>query len=128
MSYSLYLRAVIHQGTDRKLMEKKDKEYLTWCLCVLVWSRGMCVYVFVCGGIVMQVFVSAFTQKHHIVSFFSSPLDFPPLGRELYFRRHRIWKYPSCWGKSIKPVCSLYRNKFSSHTTEGVPFFLSVFV
>lgn len=51
MSYFLYLRAVIHQGTDRKLMEKKkDKEYLTWCLCVLVWSRGMCVYVYVCGG------------------------------------------------------------------------------
>lgn len=79
MSYFLYLRAVIHQGTDRKLMKKKDKECLTWCFCVLVWSRGMCLCVE--GGCYASVCECVHAKASYRVFFFSSPLDFPPLGR-----------------------------------------------
>lgn len=83
MSYFLYLRAVIHQGTDRKLMKKKKGQRVLDMvpLCACLVSGYVCVCVCVWRGVVMQVFVSVLTQKHHIVSFFSSPLDFPPLGR-----------------------------------------------
>lgn len=50
-------------------------------LCACLVSGYVCVCVCVWRGVVMQVFVSVLTQKHHIVSFFSSPLDFPTLGR-----------------------------------------------
>lgn len=77
MSYFLYLRAVIHQGTDRKLMKKKGQRVLDMVLlCACLVSGYVCVCVCVWRGVVMQVFVSAFTQKHHIVSFFQFSVRF----------------------------------------------------
>lgn len=49
MSYFLYLRAVIHQGTDRKLMKKKGQRVLDMVLlCACLVSGYVCVCVCVC--------------------------------------------------------------------------------
>lgn len=95
MSYIPYLRAAIHQGTDRMLLKKKKEEeeasrelpldIALMYVCVSAWSVG--------GG------VCVFARQNIISCFFSSPLNFPALGRELYFRKQTVWKYPGCLGK-----------------------------
>lgn len=93
----------------------------------------LCFFVFVClyslkGGF-MQVCVCVFVfARQNISCFFSSPLDFPALGRELYFRKHRVWKYPVCLGK-IYHACLFFVQEWiwQSHNW-GSSVFLSVFV
>lgn len=105
MGYFLHLRAAIHQGTDTRLLKKK----LTMCVCVFVLLYCLNASKCVC------------TSKHYIMLFQLST-RFPCSLEKVVFQETQSGNIPVAWGKSITLACSLYRNEFGSHTTEGVSF------
>lgn len=87
----------------------------------------MCVCVFVLlyclkGGVMqVSVCVCVCTSKHYIMLFQLST-RFPCSLEKVVFQETQSGNIPVAWGKSITLACSLYRNEFGSHTTEGVSF------
>lgn len=78
---------------NRRIRKQADSSHLTPCFCV-----SQCLYE---GGGFMQVCMCLRTPKTSYRAFFSSPPDSPALWRKLYFRKHRVWKYPCCLGKNL---------------------------
>ncbi len=118
----LFIRELTERCKKKRTRERTDSAHLTLCFCVFV-----CLYSLE-RGLFMQVCVRVSARQNIISCFFSSPLDFPALGRKLYFRKHGVWKYPSCLGK-IYHACLFFVQEWiwQSHNW-GSSIFLSVFV